>query len=182
MRDARRAGMYPASIATLIIKAVAATRVTGSAAVKPKSWLEINFAAPITKGNPAATPITTSSNDPRNTSHMTSPPCALSAIRIPISFVRPATAYAMIPYMPMHASRAASAPNSPESLVIMRLLVSDCDTSFVHRVYFNRRKCCGRLLYHLAHGAGNRRRIARGTNLKSGKSRFGIFQRLETGK
>src|ERR1700722_11640788 len=57
MRDARRAGMYPASIATLIIKAVAATRVTGSAAVKPKSWLEINFAAPITKGNPAATPI-----------------------------------------------------------------------------------------------------------------------------
>src|SRR5207249_11919274 len=68
VREALRAGIYPATAATANINTVAADNASGSAAVSPKSRLEINFDAPNTAGRPIAAPTTTISNVSRKTS------------------------------------------------------------------------------------------------------------------
>src|SRR5262249_46054530 len=91
-RAALRAGRYPAKAATLSSSNVAAAIVDGSFGLNPKSKVEAVCVAASDANSPTATPATTSANASRNTSQMTFPRRAPSAIRMPISFVRRATA------------------------------------------------------------------------------------------
>ena len=103
--DSRRAPP-PAASAT-----GTARKVTRSVAETPKSWLRMNRAPANEAARPSvvATPMMRS---PRATTiRTTSPRPAPSAMRIPISRVRCATAYDMTPYTPITASTSARSAN-----------------------------------------------------------------------
>ena len=69
----------------------------------------------------------------RRISQTISLPVAPSAIRIPISLVRRVTAYARMPYRPMHASTSANVPKAVDNAVTRRSLRNDCSDLLLHR-------------------------------------------------
>ncbi len=96
-REARRAGKYPATAATVIISRIATVRTTGSFGVIPNSIRVMNRVNATEEANPIKPPSAIKNNVSRNTSHTTWDRRAPSAIRTPISPVRRLTPYDMIP-------------------------------------------------------------------------------------
>ena len=74
----------------------------------------------IARGIPNSNPINTRLKAPRMTRRTTVGRPAPSAMRIPISLVRRATAYAVTPYNPIAASSRATLPNKPARLATAR--------------------------------------------------------------
>src|SRR5579862_97641 len=90
--DALRAGKYPARAANASRSVAAPIMDNGSVGCRPKSILDTNRSPATAAGRPMASPIPTRIRLSRITSHSTFERAAPSAIRMPISFVRLATA------------------------------------------------------------------------------------------
>src|SRR2546422_8741650 len=96
-RDAWRAGTYPATIVTASTASVAASTVAGSYGLTSNNCARSSRAAASAIGMPSATPVTTIASVSRRIMRWMTPPLAPSAMRTPISRVRRATAYAIVP-------------------------------------------------------------------------------------
>src|SRR5262245_15870197 len=94
---ARRAGTSDAINATSNKTKGTKMKVARSVGVTWNSKLDITRVIAYAPTNPTTVPTTTSDIAYLNTSFNTSPTCAPSAIRIPISRVRCVTAYAVTP-------------------------------------------------------------------------------------
>ena len=94
---ARRAGSTAASKATAASIAVVVPRTSGLHASTPKSSAVIRWPAAMAAGRPMSSPRPTCRKAPRSTISCTWARLAPSAMRMPISLVRCATAYAVTP-------------------------------------------------------------------------------------
>src|SRR5215831_21156798 len=110
--EAFHAGREPAARAALSNIVSADTRDHGSPGLTPKRRDSMTFEAPSAIGRPIANPIIASNRTSRSTIQRTVSRCAPSAIRIPISLVRRATAYDVAPYNPTHAITSDSSANA----------------------------------------------------------------------
>ena len=97
IRVARRAGTSAATRAQAMSAPAAAPRISGSPLRTPKSWLRSMPPAHTATGRPMARPQAICARAPCRIMAMTAGRVAPSAVRMPISLVRLATAYAVTP-------------------------------------------------------------------------------------
>ena len=113
IRDARHAGSAVASNVTIVNSAITDASVSGSAGDIPNSTLRIVKPTPTPPASPIARPIASRRADPAPPADHV-PARAPSAMRVPNSAVRCATAYDTTPNRPVVASSNATSANPRE--------------------------------------------------------------------
>jgi hypothetical protein len=128
IRDARRAGSQPAKAPTAASAIADPTSVAGSPGSRPYRSDATNVDAQTLMAAPTSTPRPTNPDTRASTICTTSAGAAPSAMRMPISVRRRATAYAVTPYNPSHASSSATALKNPERIASTRSAAIDSST------------------------------------------------------